>query len=877
MTKRIRFLYFILPMLLVACDQVAEKQSLTQAEINMLANNLVVRYEIINNLSDDECYPEYNDRLCFRAELSLTLNQSFKNRDWEIYFSEVRAIKKDSSDEFDIQHINGDLHRIKPTEYFNGFEANETKVIPFRGGAKHLAESDLMPNYYLVAEGYEPVIIKGTQAVTDPETGLEQYPHIVEFTDLKRHFMRSPVDNTQWATAEYIFNKNQDVINDPSAVQGVIIPTPKKVVLDKQNSQLDLTVGVNFRLKNVRLTDIEAAVSRLKSLGVSESEKGINVNIAIFNVKDKPMGSYVLDIKKDLIDIVAYDAAGASYALYSLASLIKLEHSQVPIIRVIDEPRYQFRGMLLDVARNFHDKDFVLNLLDQMAAYKLNKLHLHLTDDEGWRLEIKTLPELTGIASKRCHDLTETKCLLPQLGSGPDGDSIVNGYFSVANYQEILQAASARHIQVIPSFDMPGHSRAAIKAMEARYKRLMSEGKQAEAEKYLLNDLNDKTIYASVQNYSDNTINVCMESSYAFVNTVIDEIQKIHKEVDHPLTRYHIGADETAGAWIESPACNEFLKANPYGITDAKQLGGYYIERVATILDSKGIEPAAWSDGISHTKVENMPQLVQANAWGGIAQRDIALTNELANRGWEIVLSTPEVLYFDFPQAADPKERGYYWASRQTTGRKVFNFMPDNLPVHAEFWLDVGGQSIEINDTIIKDIKGNIVSEPLKKGVHFIGMQGQLWSETIRTDEQAQYMIFPRLLALAERAWHKAEWEVPYNYSGAIYNDTSRTFTKKMRQQHNREWNRFANVLGHRELNKLDLAGITYRIPTVGAKVIDEKLYANIIYPGLTIEYRIDGGDWLQYTDIVSVGSGKIEVRARSANGQRKGRVLKVH
>jgi hexosaminidase len=161
-----------------------------------------------------------------------------------------------------------------------------------------------------------------------------------------------------------------------------------------------------------------------------------------------------------------------------------------------------FRGLHVDVARNFHSKAEILAILDQMAAYKLNRLHLHLADDEGWRVEIAGLPELTTIGSRRCHDLAERTCLLPQLGAGPDPSAPVNGFYSRADYIEIVRAAQARHIQVIPSFDMPGHSRAAIKAMEARAARLRAEGKpEAEAGRYLLSEAGNASVYSSIQHY----------------------------------------------------------------------------------------------------------------------------------------------------------------------------------------------------------------------------------------------------------------------------------------------------------------------------------------------------------------------------------------
>src|SRR3546814_8558214 len=119
-----------------------------------------------------------------------------------------------------------------------------------------------------------------------------------------------------------------------------------------------------------------------------------------------------------------------------------------------------------------------------MAAYKINKLHLHRADDEGWRIEIPALPERAAIGSKRCHDPSERTCLLPQLGAGPDGTGAVNGYLTVADYEAIVRAAAAPQIEVIPSIDMPGHSRAANRAMEGRYGRLMDDGKRDVAERY---------------------------------------------------------------------------------------------------------------------------------------------------------------------------------------------------------------------------------------------------------------------------------------------------------------------------------------------------------------------------------------------------------
>ena len=362
---------------------------------------------------------------------------------------------------------------------------------------------------------------------------------------------------------------------------------------------------------------------------------------------------------------------------------------------------------------------------------------------------------------------------------------------------------------------------------------------------------------------------------FTFIDKVIDEIAELHKTAGVPLTLYHIGADETAGAWLQSPVCKAFIANNKQGVKDSRELGAYFIERTASMLAAKGIEAAGWSDGMSHTRPENMPKKVQSNIWDIVAHVGHKRAHQQANLGWQTVLSQPEVLYFDFPYEADPKEHGYYWGIRQNNSQHVHSFMPGNLAANAEQWVDIEGLPFEADDTVKLDENGQPLSGPLAKSASFSGIQGQLWSETVRSDDIAEYLMFPRLLMLAERAWHKPSWEVPYQYQGAVYNQQSGMFTQQMRQQQAQEWQAIANTLGHKELVKLDKAGIAYRVPTVGAVIDNGKLHANLIYPGLAIEYRVNGGNWQAYKAAVAV-NGAVDIRAISADGQRKGRTLRV-
>lgn len=862
-------------------------QSWSQDDLAKFADDVSVTYRLVSNLTDEACAEgaKATER-CFIAEIDFTSSYDMLLADWAIYFSQMRPVQAVLSDEFTIEQIKGDLHRITPTAAFTGFHAGQANTLRFRGELWQLSETDAMPNYYIVAndaQGVEltPQVINSTRVQQDPETNMEVRPYAQAFTDAKRQYQRSPTDKLVWAKPEILFTQNNTVSADASLTVDSLLPTPKSQVIVANGKAISLHQGINISRQNLvdvqlELHDIQAALARLERIGVRQSSAGVPLVFErLSQDNNQSTDRYELIINQQNMIIKAANASGFSYGISSLSSLLNIDSLTVNPMQIKDSPRYVYRGMHVDVSRNFHSKQFILDLLDQMAAYKLNKLHLHMGDDEGWRLEIDGLPELTDVGSKRCHDLSETRCILPQLGSGPFSDTKVNGFYSKEDYIDIIKYANARQIQVIPSMDMPGHSRAAIKSMEVRYRNMMAKADKQAANEFILADSNDTTQYSSVQYYNDNTLNVCMESTYRFIDKVITEIAKLHEQAGQPLETYHIGADETAGAWLESPICQAFIASNQYGVTDINHVGAYFIERVANMLADKGIQPAGWSDGMSHTSPARMPAHSQSNVWDLVSHKGYQRAHQQANNGWTTVLSNPEVLYFDFPYEADPKEHGYYWGTRALNSHHVFSFMPGNLPANAEQWFDIEGQPFEADDRPQLDDTGKQTSGPMKAGETVDGIQGQIWSETLRSDQTVEYMIYPRLLMLAERAWYKPEWEVPYQYAGAVYNQTTDHFTTTMRQQQARQWQKIANHLGNKELAKLDNAGINYRVPTVGAVINDGILSANIAFPGLQIEYREGDKPWQVYTSAVAV-KRPVDVRAVAANGKRKGRTLRV-
>jgi len=245
-----------------------------------------------------------------------------------------------------------------------------------------------------------------------------------------------------------------------------------------------------------------------------------------------------------------------------------------------------------------------------MARYKLNKFHFHLTDDEGWRLEIPGIPELTSFGAVRGHtletnatvaqagDLHKRKLgdhLQPAYGSGPDlDDPHGTGFYTRADYLEILRYANALHIEVIPEIEMPGHARAAVKAMESRFQKL-EKSDPAEASRYLLNDKFDRSEYKSPQHYTDHVLDPGLASSYRFIEQVVAQVVAMHKEAGVRLNTIHIGADELPdGAWEKSPASLEAMKR--LNLNSTVQLWDYFYQQVDLILQKHGLFASGWEE-----------------------------------------------------------------------------------------------------------------------------------------------------------------------------------------------------------------------------------------------------------------------------------------
>ncbi|MGM0546812.1 MAG: family 20 glycosylhydrolase, partial [Bacteroidota bacterium] len=680
---------------------------------------------------------------------------------------------------------------------------------------------------------------------------------------------RGPDDNMPHRDVEWRYQNNKSLESISAADLNPIVPTP--VSIDEKQGTLKLsgalTIGYESGLENEAwflFEQLDAVYSGEIEIVAGKSSQS---NIVLGMDSNIPHEEgYELLVSSDQVTISGANKPGVFYGIQSFRGLLPPKmyserSSSIEINNQVinDNPRFGYRGLHLDVARNFHDAAAVKKLLDVMSFYKLNTFHFHLTDDEGWRLPVESLPELTEVGGRRGHTLDEKDYMMPSYGSGPDPEKAPgSGSYDRETFVEILEYANERHVEVIPEIDVPGHARAAIVAMKSRYEKQRLRGNLEAANQYRLHEPEDESQYRSVQYWDDNVINVCEPSTYRFLETVFDEIVAMYDEAGAPLTTIHMGGDEVPhGVWEKSPACEELISNTALDSTD--DLPNYFFERVRQMLAERGLTMAGWEE-IAQDEEGSEPNPDFAgkvrphmwiNTWGG-GTEDHAY--KFANAGYEVVMSQASNFYFDLAYNNHPKEPGLYWAGFMES-QYPFAFIPFDLYKNAE-----------------ENILGNAISEDAYEDAtvlteegqqNILGLQGQLWSEKLVSSKRMEYMAMPRIFGLAERAWaQQPEWATIDDRA-----DRNKALIEA--------WNEFANRLGQRELPRMDSfhGGMNYRLSPPGAVVEDDTLKANVAYHGLTIRYTLDGSkpteNSEEYTGPVDVSnSDEIKLRTFSTDGR---------
>ena len=462
-----------------------------------------------------------------------------------------------------------------------------------------------------------------------------------------------------------------------------LLPFPQKIVSDSGKFTAKNFLSVYIEAKSGEKKIIR---QNLQQLGfplkfTAKQTAQLIIELSENNFPTEVPDAYILKISSDKIRITANSSAGQFYALQTLLQLRQLSTGTIsfPKLEMYDYPRFAYRGFMMDVSRHFFDIGFLKKQIDAMAHFKLNRLHIHLTDAAGWRIEIKKYPQLTKLAAWRPEQNWKKWWFGDRRYVLQSNDSAYGGFYTQKEIKELVRYAAERHITVIPEIEMPGHSEEVM----AAYPFLACDN----------------------VNFPNGDVCAGKELTYIFFENVLAEIVKLF-----PSEYIHIGADEAGKrAWKTCTHCTERMKKE--GLENVEELQAYFVKRISDFLHTKGKKLIGWDEITEHKIPKNATVMV----WRNEANALKAL--EGGNR---VILSPGEFCYFDAYQDApltQPEAIGGYLPIE-----KVYSYDPLK-PVSPDF--------------------RHLVS----------GVQANLFTEYIPSAEHAEYMLWPRLLALAEVAW----------------------------------------------------------------------------------------------------------------------------
>ncbi|WP_214229392.1 family 20 glycosylhydrolase [Pedobacter sp. B4-66] len=453
---------------------------------------------------------------------------------------------------------------------------------------------------------------------------------------------------------------------------------------------------------------------------VSTPSTSSTINLILNDKQNSALGAegYQLSVTPNHITIKANKPAGLFYGVQSLIQLFPKEIEskeaieditwKAPCVEIIDYPRVGWRGLMFDVARHFFTKAEVKQYIDAMVRYKYNVLHLHLTDDEGWRIEIKGFPKLTDVGAWNVKKVGEFGNFFPPSADEPRN---YGGFYTQDDIKELVQYAKERFVNILPEIDVPGHSLAAI----ASYPELSCT---PGAENYRVRSgerIMDWSRGAPPIALVDNTLCPANEKVYSFLDTVITQVAQLF-----PFEYIHMGGDEAPfNFWEKSDSIKALMKKE--GLKNMHQVQGYFEKRIQKIVESKGKKFMGWDEILDG----DMPQNIAVMSWRGMKYGI-----EAAKRKHEVVMSPTTYAYLDYMQADAITEPRVYASLRLS---KSYEFDPIPAGVDKKY------------------IKGG---------------QANLWTEQVYNIRQAEYMTWPRGLAIAESVWspiEKKNWNNFFN------------------------------------------------------------------------------------------------------------------
>ena len=474
-----------------------------------------------------------------------------------------------------------------------------------------------------------------------------------------------------------------------------IIPAPASLKMLKGQFVLDKDCSFKLSPANDDLLRISGFfndyLKEYYGFNLKNQGSGKQVSLTLDPGLDNGDEGYKLTVGPKGIAISAAKAAGIFYGIQTLEQLLPVTPGagELPIaaLDITDQPRFKWRGSMLDVCRHFFPVSFIKKYIDILAMYKINTFHWHLTDDQGWRIEIKKYPLLAEVSAWR------DQTLVGHSGTSQQYDGIeYGGFYTQDQIRDVVKYAADRYITIVPEIEMPGHSSAAL----AAYPNLGCTGGpyQVQGSWGIFKD-----VYCAGK-----------EETFQFLEDVLDEVMDLF-----PSEYIHIGGDECPkDAWKQCPLCQKRMKDN--GLKDEQELQSYFVTRICNYLTSKGRRLIGWDEILEGGIAPQAAVMSWRGVSGGI---------DAVKQHHNVVMTPNDYMYFDHYQSRDTKNEPLAIGGFLPL-QKVYSYEPvpeDFTPEEAKY---------------------------------ILGVQANLWTEYIPNTQKVEYMLLPRLDALAEVAWSSA-------------------------------------------------------------------------------------------------------------------------
>jgi hexosaminidase len=498
-----------------------------------------------------------------------------------------------------------------------------------------------------------------------------------------------------------------------NAQKVAIIPEPYQMKVSEGQYSLPKLITINAPSDNVIAKQISDQIKLATGYSVSNSKTKPVIDIEI--VKDENIGNegYLLDVNAKGIQLKANTNQGLFYGWQSLQQIMPTAifskkangniSWNIPYVSIIDKPRFGWRGLMFDVSRHFFTKEEVKKFIDDMVLYKYNLLHLHLTDDQGWRLQIKTLPKLTEVGAWRVDRKGKWgNTTVPAL----DEPKTYGGFYTHEDVKELVAYAKSKFVDILPEIDIPGHSMAFL----ASYPLSTTPHHN-----YQVNVGTEFMEWGGYNGHNaafiDNALNPANETVYQYLDKIFTEVAELF-----PFEYIHMGGDENAkNNWEKSADVQALMKKE--GLKNQNEVQSYFVKRVEKIINSKGKKLMGWDEILEG----GLPGNAAVMSWRGMAGGI-----EAAKQNHKVVMTPNDYVYIDFYQGEVTAEGKVYAGLRM---KKTYEF------------------------------------EPLPQGVdpkYIIGGQANLWTEQILNYRTAQYLTWPRSMSIAESLWspkEKKDWK----------------------------------------------------------------------------------------------------------------------